>query len=49
MKDLKPLVEEVNAEFERESKEGDKSKLVECNRITIEANQAIKDLNDIEE
>ena len=49
MKELKPIIEQINQEFEKESKEGDKSKLVECNRITIEANQAIKGLNEIEE
>ena len=49
MRDLKPIVEHVNEEFEKESLEGDKTKLVECNRITLEANKSIKALNDIEE
>ena len=49
MKELKRLIEQVNEEFKKESELGDQSKMVECNRITLEANEAIKNLKEIEE
>lgn len=35
MKELKPLVEDINKDFKVESEQGDKSRLVECNRVTV--------------
>ena len=37
MKELKPMIQQVNEEFEKESKEGNKSRVVDCNKITIDA------------
>jgi hypothetical protein len=49
MKELKPVVEDLNSDYEKASQEGDKSNLVEVNRIKHEAAQAIRALEEIEE
>ena len=49
MKELKPLIKEVNEDYEKDSQEGDKSNLVQCKSVTVEANDAIKALKEIEE
>ena len=49
MKELKQQIEEVNQEYNKELEEGDKSKFVECKRVTLEATEAIRALKDAEE
>jgi hypothetical protein len=49
MKELKPIVECINNEFKEESEQGDRSKMVECNRITQESGEALTSFRDAQE
>lgn len=49
MKELKPLIEQINSDFKAESEEGDRSGIVECNRITQETSEALRDFKEAQE
>lgn len=34
MKELKPMIDQINKDFKSESEQGDRSGIVDCNRIT---------------
>lgn len=49
MKDLKPLIEQINEEFKADSEKGDRSGIVDCNRITQETNDAVRNFKEAQE
>lgn len=46
---LKPLLDQIDEEFKKQAEAGERGRLVECGRITREANQAITSFRDVQE
>lgn len=49
LQQLKPTIDQINNDYKKQAEEGDKSKLVDCNRVTREANEAITSFKNVQE
>jgi hypothetical protein len=49
MREMKPLVEAINTQYKKESETGDNSGLVDCQRVTNEASEAVSAFREAEE